>query len=164
MGHGRLDLVQVFKLELQARPDPQVRRDLQVHKGLQVLRGLQVCRGLKVCKGLQVLRPPRTTGTDRPMGPPGTSRSSGPSGSQVWQAFLFRLNSTYAASTFTPDTAIRVTRIQAEAVNPPNNCTTNAVISLSDGTPAGTGTLAITGAANDSGPIALNYSAGATSR
>jgi hypothetical protein len=72
------------------------------------------------------------------------------------------LNSTYAASTFTPDTAIRVTRIQAEAVNPPNDCAINAVISLSDGTPAGTGTLAITGAANDSGPIAFNYSAGAT--
>jgi hypothetical protein len=72
------------------------------------------------------------------------------------------LNSTYAASTFTPDTAIRVTRIQAEAVNPPNDCAINAAISLSDGTPAGTGTLAITGAANDSGPIAFNYSAGTT--
>ena len=96
------------------------------------------------------------------MGPQGPQGPSGPSGSQVWQAFLFRLNSTYAASTFTPDTAIRVTRIQAEAANPPNNCSINAVISLSDGTPAGTGTLAITGAANDSGPIAFNYSAGAT--
>jgi hypothetical protein len=72
------------------------------------------------------------------------------------------LNSTYTVSTFTPDTAIKVTRIQAQAAIPPVGCTTNGVISLSDGTPAGTRTLAITGTANDSGPIAFNYSAGAT--
>jgi hypothetical protein len=71
------------------------------------------------------------------------------------------LNSTYTASTFTPDTAIKVTRIQAQAAIPPVSCTSNGVISLGDGTPAGTQTLAITGAANDSGPIAINYSAGA---
>jgi len=72
------------------------------------------------------------------------------------------LNSTYTASTFTPDTAIKVTRIQAQAAFPPLSCISNGVISLSDGTPAGTRTLTITDAANDSGPIAFNYSAGAT--
>ena len=95
------------------------------------------------------------------MGPQGLQGPPGPSGSQVWQAFLSRLNSTYTASTFTPDTAIKVTRIQAQAAIPPVACTRNGVISLDDGTPAGTQTLAITGAANDSGPIAINYSAGA---
>jgi len=55
-----------------------------------------------------------------------------------------------------------MTRIQAQAVAAPVGCTTNAVLTLSDGTPAGTRTLVITGAANDSGPIAFNYSAGAT--
>ena len=62
------------------------------------------------------------------------------------------------ASTFTPDTPIVITRIQAQAAIAPLGCSVNAVISISNG--AVTGSLAITAAANDSGPLALNYAAG----
>jgi len=72
------------------------------------------------------------------------------------------LTSTYTASTFTLDTAIKATRIQAQAVTAPVGCTVNGVLTLSDGTPAGTKTLTVTGTANDTGPIAVNYSAGST--
>jgi len=95
------------------------------------------------------------------VGPPGPQGSPGASGSQVWQTYLFRLNFAYHRFDIYADTAIKVTRIQAQAAIPPVSCTSNGVISLGDGTPAGTQTLAITGAANDSGPIAINYSAGA---
>jgi hypothetical protein len=74
------------------------------------------------------------------------------------------LNSTYLASTFTLDTAIKATRIQAQAVTAPacTNNATNAVLTLSDGTTAGTKTLIVKDAYSDTGPIVVNYSAGAT--
>ena len=90
-------------------------------------------------------------GTQGPQGPPG------PSGSQVWNTFLGLLRSTYTASTFTLDTAIKTTRIQAQAVTAPVGCAVNGVLTLSDGTTAGTKTLTVTSAANDSGPIAVNF-------
>jgi hypothetical protein len=80
----------------------------------------------------------------------------------VWNTFLGYLTSTYTASTWTLDTAIKMTRIQAQAVVPPMACTSNAVLTVSDGTPAGTTSLAITGASSDSGPRAVNYAAGST--
>jgi hypothetical protein len=93
---------------------------------------------------------------------PVISGPPGPSGSQVWNTFLGTLSSTYTASTWILDTAITMTRIQAQAVIPPSGCTVNAVLTVSDGTAGGTRTLTITGAANDSGPIAVSYAAGAT--
>jgi hypothetical protein len=96
------------------------------------------------------------------MGPAGPQGPPGPSGSQVWDTFLPRLNHTYTASTWKLDTAIKLTRIEAQAEIPPTACTTNAVLTVSDGTPAGTRSLPITGAANDSGPMAVSYAAGAT--
>ncbi len=74
------------------------------------------------------------------------------------------MNFPYTASTFTPDNGITVTRIQAQLVIAPLGCTQNAVLEVSDGTPAGTKTLTVNAAANDSGPIAVNYSAGAPIR
>ena len=86
----------------------------------------------------------------------------GPAGSQVWSAFVTGLKPAYVASTFTPDNAITVTRIQAQLGGAPPACVLNAVISISDGTPGGTQALTITGTANDSGPISQNYAAGAS--
>ena len=53
-----------------------------------------------------------------------------------------------------------MTRIQVSLGTAPLGCSTNAVIQISDGTPAGTKTLMLTAAANDSGPLAVDYSAG----
>jgi hypothetical protein len=66
----------------------------------------------------------------------------------------------YVASTFTPDTSIRLTRVQAQFVTPPSGCTRNAVIRITDGTPAGTVNLTVTAVSNDSGPLSVNYVAG----
>jgi hypothetical protein len=82
----------------------------------------------------------------------------------VWNTFLGLLSFHYTASTFTPDNRITMTRIQAQVVIAPLGCTQNAVLQVSDGTPAGTKTLTVTAAANDSGPIAVNYSASAPIR
>ena len=84
----------------------------------------------------------------------------GPAGSQVWSAFVTGLKAAYVASTFTPDNAIRVTRIQVQLADSPPACAYSAVIAISDGTVAGTRSLPITGVANDSGPIVQNYAAG----
>ncbi len=84
----------------------------------------------------------------------------GPAGSQVWSAFVTGLKPAYVASTFTPDNAITVTRMQAQLAGAPPACVLNAVISISDGSAGGTRTLAITGTANDSGPIVQHYAAG----
>jgi len=147
MGHGRLDLVQAFQSGTPGPPGP---------PGPQGLPGPQGPPGTQGPPG-----PPGPQGPPGPIGPQGPQGPTGPSGSQVWQAFLFFMNPAYTASTFTPDTAIKVTRIQAQAAFPPLSCISNGVISLSDGTPAGTKTLTVTGAANDSGPITVNYPAGA---
>jgi hypothetical protein len=53
---------------------------------------------------------------------------------------------------------ITVTRLQAQAMVAPLGCSVNAVITISNG--AVSGSLAITAAANDSGPLTLNYAAG----
>ena len=99
-------------------------------------------------------------GPQGPIGPTGPVGPIGPAGSQVWSAFLTGLKPAYVASSFTPDNAIVVTRIQAQLAGAPPACVLSAVIALSDGTVSGTQTLPITGTANDSGPIAQNYAAG----
>jgi len=53
-----------------------------------------------------------------------------------------------------------MTRIQVGLRTAPAGCSTNAVVQITDGTPAGTKTLTLTAAANDSGPLAIDYSAG----
>jgi len=81
-----------------------------------------------------------------------------PVAAQLWSAFVPVFAPKYKVSTFTPGSAITVTRMQAQVAVPPSNCRTEAVIQISDGTTSHT--LTITGAANDSGALSLNYAAG----
>jgi hypothetical protein len=67
------------------------------------------------------------------------------------------LTTTWTAGTWTPDKAVTVTRVQAQAKTAPSGCTTNAVVRLTDGTTPVN--LTISAAANDSGAIAQNYAA-----
>ena len=103
------------------------------------------------------------TGAQGPAGAPGPvgpQGPPGPSGAQVWSSFLPLFSQAYVASTFTPDSNIALTRLQSRAIVSPISCRTNAILQVSDGTTAGTVTLTISAAENDTGPIALNYSAG----
>jgi hypothetical protein len=68
------------------------------------------------------------------------------------------LTATWTGSTWTPDKAVTVTRVQVQAKTGPSGCTTNAVVRLTDG--ANPVNVTITAAANDSGSIAQNYVAG----
>jgi hypothetical protein len=69
------------------------------------------------------------------------------------------LTSTWTGSTWTTDKAITITRVQVQAKTAPAGCTTNAVVRLTDGTTPVNVTIAA--AANDSGAISQNYTAGA---
>ncbi len=89
----------------------------------------------------------------------GESLSASPRGEQ--NVFLpGALTSTWTGSTWTPDKAVTVTRLQAQAKTAPSGCTTNAIVRLTDGTTPVN--LTIAAAANDSGAIAQNYAAGAS--
>jgi len=68
------------------------------------------------------------------------------------------LTSTWTASTWTPDKAVTVTRMQVQAKTAPAGCSTNAVVRLTDGTNAVN--LTVTASANDSGAVSQNYAAG----
>ena len=69
------------------------------------------------------------------------------------------LTATWTGSTWTPDKALTITRLQVQAKTAASGCTTNAVVRLTDGaTPVN---LTVAAAANDSGAIAQNYAAGA---
>ena len=70
------------------------------------------------------------------------------------------LSSTWTGATWTADKAITVTRVQAQVKTAPAGCAPNAVVRLTDGTTPVN--LTISGAANDSGAITQNYTAGAT--
>jgi hypothetical protein len=70
------------------------------------------------------------------------------------------LTSTWTGSTWTPDKAVTVTRMQVQAKTAPAGCSTNAVVRLTDGTAPVNLTIAAAG--NDSGAITQNYAAGAT--
>lgn len=70
------------------------------------------------------------------------------------------LTGSWTASSWIPDKAITITRVEAQAKTSPAGCVTNAVVQLSNGTTPVT--LAIAAAANDSGAISQNYAAGAT--
>jgi hypothetical protein len=79
---------------------------------------------------------------------------------KTWSTFVPVLTSRYAASTLTPEANITVSRMQAHAIVAPVGCTNDAVVEISNGTAAGTTSLTISAADNDSGQIAVNYSAG----
>jgi DNA-binding beta-propeller fold protein YncE len=98
--------------------------------------------------------PQGDTGATGPAGP------AGPAGSQNWNTFVMFLNAPVVASTFTPETPITVTRVQAHLAVAPKGCELDAVLQLTDGTPGGTATLALKRAENDSGALALSYSPG----
>src|SRR5260370_8813305 len=84
----------------------------------------------------------------------GESLSASPRGEQ--NVFLpGALTSTWTGSTWTPDKAVTVTRLQVQAKTAPSGCTTSAVVRLTDGTTPGN--LTIAPAANDSGAIPHNY-------
>jgi hypothetical protein len=109
-------------------------------------------------QGLQGLT--GATGAPGPAGPTGPVGPAGPAGSQVWNTFVPSFNSTFTAATFTPDSPITMTRIQVRLGLTPVGCSVNAVLRVSDGTPGGTKTITLVAAANDSGPLAIPYSAG----
>jgi len=89
----------------------------------------------------------------------GESLSASPRGEQT--VFLpGALTTTWTGSTWTPDKAITVTRLQVQAKTAPGGCTTNAIVRLTDGTTPVN--LTIAAVANDSGAIAQNYAAGAS--
>jgi hypothetical protein len=70
------------------------------------------------------------------------------------------LTSTWTGSTWTTDKAVTVTRVQVQAKTVPAGCSTNAIVRLTDG--ASPVNVTIAAAANDSGSITQNYSAGAS--
>ena len=70
------------------------------------------------------------------------------------------LTSTWTGSTWTLDKAVSITRVQVQTKTAPSGCTTNATVRLTDGTSPVS--LVISAAANDSGPIIQNYTAGAS--
>jgi len=89
----------------------------------------------------------------------GETLSASPRGEQ--NVFLpGALTSTWTGSTWTPDKAVTVTRVQVQAKTAPSGCTTNAVVRLTDGTSPVN--VTISAASNDSGAIAQNYAAGAS--
>jgi hypothetical protein len=94
------------------------------------------------------------TGCDGSPGP------AGPSGSQLWNLFVLSAAFPSIASTFTPDTAIVVTRVETRFATPVASCARHAILLVTDGTPAGTVALPLTAAANDTGPVSVSFAAG----
>jgi hypothetical protein len=86
----------------------------------------------------------------------------GPAGSQVWNAFIAgNLNrNALTISTLTPSNPITITRLQVQLQTAPEGCVTNAVLQISNGTPAGTKTITLAAAANDSGLLNINSPSG----
>lgn len=70
------------------------------------------------------------------------------------------LTSTWTGATWTADKSLTITRIQVQAKTAPAGCTTNAVVRFTDGTTPVN--VTISAAANDSGAVAQNYSAGSS--
>jgi hypothetical protein len=101
-------------------------------------------------------------GSPGPMGPQGPSGSPGPSSGQTWNSFVPWLGRARVVSTLTPDAPIVVTRIEVQATTGPEECRRNAVLSITDGTAAGTKSMPIARATNDSGALALRFPAGAS--
>jgi hypothetical protein len=81
---------------------------------------------------------------------------------ESWNASVIGPLATTVLSGFmTPDSAIAVTRIQAVAQIAPAACATPALLVVTDGTSPGTTILQLSALLADSGPMSLNYAAGA---
>jgi DNA-binding beta-propeller fold protein YncE len=109
--------------------------------------------------------PQGATGPQGPAGPQGATGAQGPigpAGSQIWNTYvpIAVPNTSAVAAAFTPGNAIVVTRVEAQALVAPAGCRTNLMLQLSDGTPAGTTSLPVAAARNDSGVLAIPYAAG----
>jgi YVTN family beta-propeller protein len=120
-------------------------------------------------QGIQGLQGPQgpqgPAGPQGPPGPIGPQGPIGPAGSQVWTAYIQQAAKNSAnVARFTPANDIVLTRIEADAVIPPSGCTNNILLQVSDGTAAGTKTLALAADENDTGPLSVNYAAGTTLR
>ena len=61
----------------------------------------------------------------------------------------------------TPDSNITLTRVQAAAQTGPAGCATGPLMIVTDGTGPGTTILTLSSVLADSGPLTLNYAAGA---
>lgn len=104
-------------------------------------------------------------GPQGPIGPTGPQGPIGPAGSQVWSAYIQEaFKNSPNVSRFTPANDIVLTRIEADAYVPPSGCTNDILLQVSDGTVAGTKTLALAADENDTGPLSVNYAAGTTLR
>lgn len=99
-------------------------------------------------------------GAQGPQGVPGPPGPAGPAGSQLWNLFVPSTTSASLLSTFTPDHAVLVTRIEARFATAPAACLRSAVLVVTDGTAAGTIALPLSGAGADSGPIAASFAPG----
>lgn len=100
-------------------------------------------------------------GPQGPVGPMGPQGPPGPAHNQVWSTFLAGpLTKVFTAGRFTPDESLTVTRIEVAIDTAPDRCRTIASIRITDGTTAGTYTLPVSGTTVDSGPLALDFSAG----
>ena len=105
-----------------------------------------------------VAGPVGAPGPTGPQGPQGPAGAPGPVGAQIWNAFVPTFGPAYTVAAFTPSNGIQITRIQVEVSGPPSKCSTNSTLVLSNGsTPYA---LPVTGGMNDSGPIALVFTAG----
>ncbi len=94
------------------------------------------------------------------MGPQGPQGPMGPAGSQTWNVFLpVTLLSPAVAGSFTPANDISVTRVQAQAQIAPSSCNTNAILRVSDSTGLHNINVPLAAAANDSGVLAVPFSA-----
>ncbi len=94
------------------------------------------------------------------MGPQGPQGPMGPAGSQTWNVFLpVTLLSPTVAGSFTPANDISVTRVQAQAQIAPSSCNTNAILRVSDSTGLHNINVPLAAAANDSGVLAVPFSA-----
>ena len=103
--------------------------------------------------------PPGLTGSTGPPGPPGATGPAGPAGSQVWSAFFPGVqNGVVVAGFLTPDSAIRITRLQVSALTPPAGCTNAPLLVATDFTTFSF--VQVQGSVADSGPIADNFAAG----
>ena len=100
-------------------------------------------------------------GPQGPAGPAGATGPQGPAGSsvsQTWLTFIRQFDGPFRASVFTPDTAIKVTRVQLQMADSPKKCTVGAQVRVSDG--ATSTVLTVDSVSEDSGPVSLNFAAG----
>jgi hypothetical protein len=115
------------------------------------------------------------TGPMGPAGPQGDVGATGPAGAvgpqgaagivvdQTWSAFAsLPVSATTVISEFTPSGNVTLTRIQGRVVTAPAGCGTQLRVQVSDGTR--TAALPIAAASNDSGALAVAFTAGVALR